>query len=366
MTRDSGQYGEPSIERFSPTLSSFPPANPPVQVPKPLILQQSVDPSPRLACSEIWDTTSAIPAKPRFRKRDLDERRAKVRLPFFFSKHQIYVFQNSIPGGKLNPLHEDDRIALLLIRHTVSGHSGSQAIHGWTMIIPSGWAMPFLTSLTYTGTLVGGQQQKDAQMLEAGVPRFPHDFPTTAPYRERAEVWEASERCRWERTSPAKRVSHKRLGIDNPWKADWENVLDRCTPRSAGHVPTQRNVIRPWLLNKYLASVVLDGISGASDPAAWLHGKLYAFQSVRGNAGLSQEASANDLWRDALVQVQVELHGRGTLGDLAAIYLLRDDELRNCGSSLESLREVRFVYWFAEAASDNVCSPLSSSSPPKT
>jgi ribonuclease P/MRP protein subunit POP1 len=186
-------------------------------------------------------------------------------------------------------------------------------------------------------------------MLEAGVPRFPHDFPTTEPCRKFSEAWEASRRCQWERTPPAKRVNYKHLGIDSPWKADWENVLDSCTPGLVGHVPTQRNVIRPWLLNKRLASVVLNGNADVSDSAAWLYGKLNALRLARGNAELSSETSADNLWRHALVQVQVELHGRGKLGDLAAIYLLREDELGICGPSSVGFREVRFTSWRAEA-----------------
>jgi len=222
------------------------------------------------------------------------------------------------------------------------------------MIIPSGWAMPFIASLTHTGTPVGGQQQRDIQMLEAGVPRFPHDFPTTEPYRERAQAWEASERYRWESTPPAKRVNYERLGINNPWKADWGNVLGRFAPGVAGDVPTQRNTIHPWLLSKYLASLVLDGTAGVSNPGEWLYDKLSTLRLGRENTGLRLNASANDLWRDAMVQVQVELHGRGTLGDVAPIYLLRNDELQTCGSSSESLREVRFTYPSAEAVFENL------------
>ena len=217
------------------------------------------------------------------------------------------------------------------------------------MIIPSGWAMSFLSSLTHTGTLVGGQQQRDTQMLEAGVPRFPHDFPTTEPYRERAEAWEASERCRWERTPPAKRVNYERLGIDSPWKADWGTVLGRYTPGVTRHVSTQRDVLRPWLLSKYLASFVLDRIIEVSSPAEWLCDKLGTLRVGCGTTGLHSGASADDLWRDALIQIQVELRGRGTLGDVAAIYLLRDDEMQTYGSSPKSLQEVRFTHRFAEA-----------------
>lgn len=223
------------------------------------------------------------------------------------------------------------------------------------MIIPSGWAMPLLSSLTHSGTLVGGQQQRDTQMLEAGVPRFPHDFPTTEPYRERAEVWEASERHHWERTPPSKRVNYEHLGIENPWKADWGNVLGRQAPIIAGHVTTQRDTISPWLLSKYLVSSVLDGTAGVSDPAVWLYDKL---STSRLGRGMRLEASANDLWRDALVQVQVELHGRGTLGDITAIYLLRDDELQTYRSSSESLQEVRFFYCSTQVIFELFHSPL--------
>ena len=201
-------------------------------------------------------------------------------------------------------------------------------------------------------------------MLEAGVPRFPHDYPTTEPYRERTEACEASGKCQWERTPPAKRVNYKHLGIDNPWKADWENVLKGCTSEPVGHVPTQRDVIRPWLLNKYLASVVFSGTVDVSDHAAWLYGELNALQLARGNTGLSPETSVNGIWHHALVQVQVEMLGRGTFGGVAAIYLLRDDELRTCGSSSEGLLEVRFTYWVAEAMV-NVLSSLNSSIPRK-
>ena len=179
-------------------------------------------------------------------------------------------------------------------------------------------------------------------MLEAGAPRFPHDFPTTKPYREHAETWETSERRRWERTPPAKRVNYERLGIGDPWKADWESVLGRCMQGAVGYVPTQRDTVHPWLLSKYLAASVLDGATGAQNPETWLHDKLSTLRLGRGSTRLLREISARDLWRGALVQVQVELHGRGTLGDVAAVYPLQGDELHIC-RSFDSLREVKFA-----------------------
>jgi len=200
-------------------------------------------------------------------------------------------------------------------------------------------------------------------MLEAGAPRFPHDFPTTKPYREHAETWEASERYRWERTPPAKRVNYERLGIGNPWKAEWGNVLGQYTLGVVGCVPTQRDTVYPWLLSKYLAAFVLDGAAGVPNPEPWLHDKLSTLRLGRGSTRLLREVSAGDLWRGALVQVQVELHGRGTLGDVAAIYPLQGDELQIC-RSFDSLREVRFAPGPTEVNSENLQSPELQPSPP--
>lgn len=170
-------------------------------------------------------------------------------------------------------------------------------------------------------------------MLEAGVPRFPHDFPTTEPYRERAEASEASEKARWELTPPAKRVNYERLGIKNPWKADWGTVLGGCTPEVTGHVSTQRDPFQPWLLSQHLAPSVLDGILEAPNPTQWLYDKVGTSR-----IGRRRKTSANDLWQGALIQVQVELHGKGVLDDVAAIYPLRNDEVQICGSSFKGLQ----------------------------
>ena len=202
-------------------------------------------------------------------------------------------------------------------------------------------------------------------MLEAGVPRFPHDFPTTKPYREHAETWEASKRHRWERTPPAKRVNYERLGTGNPWRAEWGSVLGRCTPGVEGYVPTQRDTAHPWLLSKYVAAFVLDGATGAQNPEAWLHDKLSTLRPGRGSTKLLREVSADDLWRGALVQVQVELHGRGTLDDVAAVYPLQGDELHVCGS-FDSLREVRFTSGPTEVSALKMCSPSNFNPLPQT
>ena len=71
----------PRSRGASLTPVSFPPVNATIQVSEVLAPQQLVNPSPDLAFCEIWDTASIPSGTPRFTKKDLDERRAKVRLP---------------------------------------------------------------------------------------------------------------------------------------------------------------------------------------------------------------------------------------------------------------------------------------------
>ena len=59
---------------------------------------------------------------------------------------------------------------------TIASASLSRPIHGWTLIAPKGWGMPLLSSLTHTGTRVGGQRERETQRREAGCVYFPRDY----------------------------------------------------------------------------------------------------------------------------------------------------------------------------------------------
>lgn len=167
-------------------------------------------PAAILAQSEIWDEEKRSGLKkPTYKKKDLDARRSK----------------NLVPGTPLNPLRQDDRIPLLLIQRSLESPSSTHGIHGWTLVFPAGWGMPFLPSLIHTGTRVGGQRERASQAFEAGAAYCPRDFPCTEFYNKCWDERAVKEKAKWDRTPPAKRANYKKLGTRSPWRADWKLCL---------------------------------------------------------------------------------------------------------------------------------------------
>src|SRR6266404_2227492 len=239
-------------------MDSFPPKNARVRITKdelPTICEPwECFPTASLAWSDIWDQSirDAIEV-PRFTKKELDARRA----------------QNVVPGTSLRPTASDNRIPVLLIQRSVKPASTSPSsstphptqslqrttkpdpnLHGWTLIVPQGWGMPFLTSLVYTGTRVGGQREREHQAFEAGAVYFPRDFPTCLAYEQFAASRAIEDEERWEKKPPAKRVSWDKLSALSPWTSAWRVAL-RLDDAPRGEivdyetdediVPTQRN-----------------------------------------------------------------------------------------------------------------------------
>ncbi|TDL22253.1 POP1-domain-containing protein [Rickenella mellea] len=288
-------------------------------------------PTPQLASSTIWDDKVRDGlSQPRFKKKDIDERRAK----------------NLIPGAKLSPLRQDDRIPILLIQRSLEPldtsniepkTAGNRATHGWTMIFPKGWGMHFLSSLVFTGTRVGGQRERESQRFESGCLYFPNDYPTSAGYAQFAEEREEVGKSRWERKPPAKRPNWKRLGTRSPWKPDWEVVLGlkkaSNTP-SDDLVPTQREPgddemdrdITPWLLRGIEAKSILTSACKLPIPAIGLAASVNALRAKRQFPPLA--IPPEDIWCSALVMVTVSFPYRGAPEDLANIYLMLDEEAR--------------------------------------
>ena len=275
-----------------------------------------------------------------------------------------------MPGTPLQSTQKDDRIPVLLIQRSIESTSpltpstpqhtsDSTALHGWTLIIPQGWAMPFLPSLIHTGTRVGGQRERQTQTYEGGRAFFPRDYPLTEAYEEYADEREAEEQARWERRPPAKRVNYAKIGTRSPWRADWEVVLGlEDPPAAAGDedeelVPAQRadvemaetegeeaeasavpagtggeKEIRPWLLRGQDVPSILQNISAMFTPTAGLLDSVNQLRIKRGLDPLGGSTRAADLWKGALVRVRVLLCGRGNPEDLALIYSIDDDEAR--------------------------------------
>ena len=266
--------------------------------------------------------------------------------------------QKLIPGIALKAERNDDRVPVLLIQRSVENPSLSQdaqsprltsttALHGWTLIVPQGWGMPFFSSLTYTGTRTGGQRERQTQSFEAGCTHFPRDFPCTPAYADYAADRADAERDAWTRRPPAKRPNYDALGTRSPWCADWPIVLglapspgpeeteefvdtQRAPPASPAAAPggPKEGECEPWLLRGPDVPVILRAVASMLSPAPGLLAHLNQARAKRKLAPLAASTKAEEVLRGALVQVSVALCARGCPDDLAAIYRLEDGEVR--------------------------------------
>ncbi|KAH0586339.1 hypothetical protein H2248_007583 [Termitomyces sp. 'cryptogamus'] len=310
----------------------FPPKNAQVQAP-PVndIPSTTVFPSAQLAQCDLWDGAVRTKlARPRYKKKDLDERRSKL----------------LIPGTPLNPERQDDRIPVLLIQRSLEAlESKTQGIHGWTLIIPSGWAMAFFSSLVYTGTRVGGQRERQTQAFEAGMPYFPRDLPTSVGYDTYATARAKEDKGRWDRKPPAKRPNYEKLGTSSPWRADWHGVLGLPCPKfedeantsgAEGFVSTQREPAdeigitdegpQMWLLRGSEVPSVISNMSKMFIKGAAVLQEVNKLRAKRGLEALGSSIRADDLLKRALVSVRISMCGRGAPEDLAIIYQVSNDE----------------------------------------
>ncbi|KAF8895447.1 NUC188 domain-containing protein [Infundibulicybe gibba] len=262
-------------------------------------------PTSTLARSEIWD-------------KDL---RSHLLKPRFTKQHwtNADLRYNPIPGTPLDPLRQDDRIPVLLIQRSLESmasnacsNSESQGMHGWTLIIPAGWSMPFFSSLTFTGTRVGGQRERQTQSFEAGVPYFPRDYPFTSAYEEYSEKRATEERGLWERKPPAKRTNFEKMGTRSPWRADWDTILGiPLGPSDENIYPLLQHNIRTML-----------------NPGAGLIDEISRLRLKRRQDPLPPILKADNLLKGAVVNVRVTMCRRGTPDDLANIYLLGLEEAK--------------------------------------
>ncbi|KAH8108673.1 POP1-domain-containing protein [Phellopilus nigrolimitatus] len=296
-------------------------------------------PTSILANSTIWDEGNrAGLRRPHFKKKDIDSRKSKL----------------LVPGSKLKPLRQDDRVPILLIQRSIEAQSESgspsatstRELHGWTLIVPKGWGMSFFSSLTHTGTRVGGQREIETQYFEAGCLHFPHDYPCTTGYQGFINEREMKEKERWERKPPAKRPSWEKLDTKSPWQPDWETVLGLETAKANDDdlIITQRdtkeNVIEdsafrtsPWLLRGQEVPTVVEFMSHSPQPAGDLLFKVNEWRSKRSIPVLS--IPPNILLETALVAVRLSIPRSGSPEDNAIIYKMSDDEARKWRPLLE-------------------------------
>jgi ribonuclease P/MRP protein subunit POP1 len=196
--------------------------------------------------------------------------------------------------------------------------------------------MPFFSSLTYTGTRVGGQRERQTQSFEAGIPYFPRDYPFTIAYNAEEKDRVSEDKARWERKPKAKRCNWEKMSTRSPWRADWEVVLGLERPEQGEDlVTTQRDSqpkgIRPWLLRGAETTSVISSISKMLNMPMALYSSINHLRLKRYHDPLPGEVTPEHLWMGALVRVRVRMCGRGSPGDLAIIYEVGDEEARALG-----------------------------------
>ena len=356
------------LHEYLSLYCSFPPKNAKLKLEggPSLSPASTVFPSAGLAQSQIWDeNTRMVLRKPKFKKKDLDQRRSNVSRdppPHMPAPESRSLLQNLVPGTPLKSERNDDRVPVLLIQRSVENtaltstqassastpprHTSTTSLHGWTLVVPQGWGMPFFSSLTHTGTRVGGQRERQTQAFEAGCAYFPRDFPGTEAYYAYAEDRENEEHDAWERKPPAKRPNYEKLGTRSPWRPDWGVVLGLEQPATAmgGQVflETQREgamaadgataagkdkKVEQWLLRGVDVPQLVAEVTSMLNPAA---GLLVQVNQVRAKRRMDPlvNVRGEDLIKGALVQVSITLCGRGCPDDLAVIYRVGDDEAR--------------------------------------
>lgn len=251
--------------------------------------------------------------------------------------------KQGIPGTSLNALRNDDRVPIVLVQHSLESQdsSDSQAIHGWTLMIPGGWSMAFFDSLIHTGSRVAGQREKQTQAFETGTLHFPRDYPSASAYDVWATKHYDEEKGRWDRKPPAKRVNFESLGTNHPWKTDWHELLgitkqhqsEQQTSQPA-FVTTQRDQhsaddgamenIRPWLLRGPEVPKILSRLYSVFNHGVALLSDINRLR-VKRDSSLIDDKEATNLLKGALINVKVKMCLRGTPEDLAMIYLLPNE-----------------------------------------
>jgi ribonuclease P/MRP protein subunit POP1 len=197
--------------------------------------------------------------------------------------------------------------------------------------------MPFFSSLTFTGTRIGGQRERQTQAFEAGTAYFPRDYPLCAPYDAYAADRATEEQARWARTPPAKRANYDKLGTRSPWRADWGVVLGVEAPAPVAApalVSTQREAgeavqgekVQPWLLRGSAVRGLVEKLLavGATGRSAALADELNALRGKRSLEPL--ETNSQAILKGALVRVRITPFTRGRPQDLALIYAVDDAE----------------------------------------
>lgn len=317
---------------------NFPPTN--AKIDGNVVFSETsfVTPDPRLARSELWEQGVRDKLRtPVFKKGELDNKRRS---------------QNLTPGSHLCPTDKDDKIPILLIRHSTSNNrlqtstdvASEQALYGWTLMLPPSWSMPFLASLVHTGTRAVGLAARHHQRLESRSPHFPDDYVGAPAYVRMVTEQATAERAKWERTPKGKRINFGALGILHPWLSNWGGLVGNppSDPALSDLVPTDHSLRhspaqKPWLFFPSDINQLVQDIARnphTSDAQAFGE-RLNSHRARRGIPTLENDLVLQ-LFDSALIHVHVDMLGRGNPHDRAILYGCEsEEELRLWADAIE-------------------------------
>ena len=211
--------------------------------------------------------------------------------------------------------------------------------------------MPFFSSLTHTGSRIGGLRERNTQYFEAASQAFPVDYPCTQAYETCADERAQKEMEKWERTPPAKRPSWEKLGTQSPYKPDWDVILGLKTGDSQQEdlVSTQReaeemdihrdepNQVHPWILRGPEAIPTIEQIYHIPNPASELLLRVNTWRNklLIPKLGIPAES----LFQTALVSVRLSFPLSASPENDAVIYSMEDEEVHRWQLLLEGSSE---------------------------
>ncbi|KAH9812442.1 ribonucleases P/MRP protein subunit POP1-domain-containing protein, partial [Melampsora americana] len=208
-----------------------------------------IEPKAEIARSvDFWNDEIRL-KKPKFKKSHIDKRRE----------------ENIIPGERLKPMIEDDRIPILLIRIKL----------GWKLMMSTHWIQSFFHSILFTNSRLICLNQRSQIQFEHQMFRFPDDFTTLKAFEEIEEMKCRKEKKVWDRKPPSKRICFQTFeSRENDyffinWKSIFKNEEEEEEEEEGDeeenrYIPTdhlQPKVFKtPWLLNGQIIKTFLNSL----------------------------------------------------------------------------------------------------------
>lgn len=223
--------------------------------------------------------------------------------------------QLGLPGTRLHPTNQDNRIPIMLIHRAVQSDdrkSRFPPFHGLTLVVPAGWGMAFWQSLVFSGSLIGGLDERRTLLLEAGLPSFPAEYPFTKSGDEWWRIRAEEEEARWHRRPPAKRANYKSLGTSHPFLPNWAGLAGQ-------------EVAKCWLVDdRIMGYSQIVTLASAKDPQSLLV-KFNDMHRDKRKLSVVKDGKVERCLDNAFVRVTLQPVERGAFKDMGTVYRGADE-----------------------------------------